>query len=83
MKFVGQNVRIRNEVELLSAISLLHLDIVVAQSILARDLVTLREVIDSLELVQALVEIRFARRSGPEKVPFMRLSMCKAICLKQ
>ena len=55
MKFIWQDVGIRNEIKLLSAESLLHLHVVITETILSRYLMTLREVIDPLELVQTLV----------------------------
>ena len=55
MKFVWQDIGIRNEVILTAAKSLLHLDIVVAKSIFPGNLIALREVIDPLELIQALI----------------------------
>ena len=60
MKFIWQNVGIRNEIKLLSAKALLHLHIIVAQSVLASYLIALRKVIDPLEFIQSLVEITFA-----------------------
>lgn len=71
MEFVWENVCVRNEIILISAKSLLHLYIVVAKSILSCDLITLREVINSLELIETLVQVAFARACGPENVPLM------------
>lgn len=59
-KFVGENVGIRYEVEVLLAEPLLHPDNIEAKAILPRDLVTLREVIDFLVLIEALVQVAFA-----------------------
>ena len=60
MKFVWQDVSIWDEVKLLSAISLLHLDVVVAQPIFSCNLITLWEMVDSLELIQTLIQVAFA-----------------------
>jgi hypothetical protein len=59
-KFIRQNVRVWHEVEVLLSIPLLHPDNIEAQTVLSGDLVTLREVIDLLVFVQALVEIALA-----------------------
>ena len=61
VEFIWKNVSLGDEVKLLSTKTLLHLDIVVAESILPRNLVTLWKVINSLELVQALIEIALTR----------------------
>ena len=61
VKLIWQDVCLGNEVELLSAEALLHLDIVVAETVLTCDLMTLREVINSLELVKAFVKVAFTR----------------------
>ena len=55
MEFVRQNVSIWYEIKLSSSESFLHFDIVEAQAILSSDFITLREVIDSLEFVQAFI----------------------------
>ena len=48
MELVWQNVSVGDEIELLSPVSLLHLDIVIAESVLASDFIALREMIDPL-----------------------------------
>lgn len=63
VKFIGQNVGFRNEVERLSAKPFLHLHIVVAETVLAGNFMALWEVVDSLELIEALIEIALARAS--------------------
>ena len=55
MKFVWQDVGIRNEIKLLSTESLLHLDIVIAESVFPRDFIALRKMINPLVLVQTFV----------------------------
>ena len=55
VKLIWQDVGLGDEIELLAAEALLHLHVVVAETVLSRDLMTLREVIDPLELVQAFV----------------------------
>ena len=61
MKFVWQNVGIRYKVELRSSKSLLHLDDVVAESVLASDLITLWEMIDPLKLVKTFIKVALTR----------------------
>jgi len=51
VELLGQDVSVRNEVELGTTETLLHLDIVVAQTVLSCNLITLREMIDALELI--------------------------------
>ena len=71
VELLGQNVGIRNEVKLLPSEPFLHLYVVVAKTVLASDLITLGEVIDPLELIQALVQVALARASRPEHVPLV------------
>ena len=59
-EFVGQDVCVRAEIESILAESFLKPDYVKAKSILAGDLVTLREVIDLLVLIKTLILIAFA-----------------------
>ena len=82
VEFIWKNVCLGDEVKLLPAKTLLHLDIVIAQSILPRNFVTLWEVINSLELVQALIQIALTRTGRPEEVPLMRVSMAEGIVFK-
>lgn len=70
-KFIGQNVGIGHEIEVLFTIPLLHPNNVEAQSVLSCDFMTLREVIDLLVLVQALVEVTLAARGAPQYVPLV------------
>ena len=55
VKLIWQDVGLGDEIELLPAEALLHLHVVVTETILSRDLMTLREVIDPLVLVKAFV----------------------------
>lgn len=59
-KFVRQNVGIRNKVEILFSILLLHPDDIAAKSILPGNLMTLGKVVDFLILVQPLIQVRLA-----------------------
>ena len=51
VKFLRQNISIRNKVKLGTTKSLLHFDVVVAKAIFSSDFVTLREMVYSLILV--------------------------------
>jgi len=82
MKFVWQDIGIRNEVILTAAKSLLHLDIVVAKSIFPGNLIALREVIDLLILVKALILVALARTGAPEEIPLMRVRRGETMLLK-
>ena len=55
VKLIWQDVGLGDEIELLATEALLHLHVVVTETILSRDLMTLREVIDPLVLVKAFV----------------------------
>lgn len=83
VEFARQNVRLWDEIKCLSPEALLHLDIVVTQTVLAGDLVTHWEVVDPLELIKTFVEIALAGTGGPEEVPLVRLSVAKAVRLEQ
>ena len=82
MEFLGQDVGVWDEVKLVAPESLLHLHVVVAESILPGDLIRLREVIDPLELIEALVKIRFATASGPQYVPLVRVGVVESVSLQ-
>ena len=82
MELVWQDVSIRNEIILIPAKSLLHLDIVVAKPILSCDLIALWEVIDPLEFIEAFVQVAFARTGCPKDVPLVRISEVKAVGFK-
>ena len=65
LKFVGQDICIRDEVEVTASEALLHLPKVVTKTLLSSNFVTLWEVVDALVLVEALVEKTLARASRP------------------
>ncbi len=54
-KLIRQNIGVRNEVEVLLAILLLHSYHVKAESVLTGNFIALREVIDLLMLIQTLI----------------------------
>jgi hypothetical protein len=82
MEFIRQDVGVRYKVKLLSTESLLHLDEVVAESVFPGDFITLGEVVDSLELVEAFIKVALARASRPKKVPFVRLGEFESVVLE-
>ena len=55
VKLIWEDVGFGDEIELLAAEALLHLHVVVAEAVLPSNLMTLWEVIDPLELVEAFV----------------------------
>lgn len=83
MKFIWQDVGIRNEIKLLSAESLLHLHVVIAQSVFPRDFIALRKMINPLVLVQAFVQVALARARRPEQVPLVRLCVLKIVVFEE
>ena len=83
MELIRQNVCIRNKVELFSAEALLHLHIVIAETVLSRDFIALREVIDPLEFVETFIEVTFTGACWPQDVPFVRLCIGKCIGFEQ
>jgi hypothetical protein len=78
---VWENVGVRNEVVIVAAELLLSLHVIKAQSVLSCDFIRLREVVESLELVQTFVNISFATAASPEQVPLVRLSVREPISL--
>ena len=80
---VGQDVGVRHKVKGIPTKLLLHLYVVEAQTIFPCDLVRVREMVESLEFVQTLVEISFAATTSPEHVPLMRLGVVEAIGFAQ
>lgn len=81
-KFIRKNVSVRNEIEMLLPEPFLHSDDIETESVFTRDLMTLREMINLLVLVEALVEIAFATRGAPKNVPFVRLGRGKSCRLE-
>lgn len=59
-KFVWQDVSVRYKVKVCLAKFLLHADHIVAEPILSRYFVALREMIDLLELIQTFIKIALA-----------------------
>ena len=68
-ELVRQNVGIGDDVEVVFPELLLHLYDVVAESVLAGELVGLREVVDFLGLGQPLVLAQLEGQASPENVP--------------
>lgn len=78
-KLIRQDVGVRHEVEVLLSVALLHANHVEAEPILARDLMTLREVVDLLVLVESLVEVALAAAGAPKNIPLVALSGRKTV----
>ena len=83
VELVRQYVGIWDEIKLAPPESFLHLDIIEAQTVFPSDFIALREMIDPLELIQAFVEVAFARRTGPQDVPLVRISEVEVVGLEQ
>jgi hypothetical protein len=78
---IGQDVGVRDEIVGLPPKFLLHLHVVEAQAIFPGDFVGLWEVVDSLELVETLVQVSFTRAARPEEVPLVGLRVSEPIGL--
>lgn len=76
---IRQDVCVWHEVKRLAPKLFLHFDIIEAKSIFTRDLIRMRKMVESLILVEALIEVRLTTATCPEQVPFMRLSVCKTV----
>ena len=76
---VRQDVCVRHEIKRLAPKLLLHFDIIEAKTVFARDFIRMRKMVESLKLVEALVEVRLTTAACPEQVPLVRLSVCKTV----
>jgi hypothetical protein len=81
-ELIRQYVCIRYKIKWRLSEFLLHPHHIVAETVLPGDLIGLREVVDLLELVQALVEVALARGGAPEDVPLVRLRVAEAVALE-
>jgi len=57
----------------------LHFNHVEAKAIFPCYFVAAREMVDPLVLINAFIEVGFARRRGPHYVPFMTLRVVKTV----
>lgn len=79
-ELIRQYVCVRDYVELLFPILLLHLHYVKAESVFPSQLVRLREVIDLLALDEPLILLQLQGLAGPENIPVVvALSMKEAV----
>ena len=76
--FFGQNVRIRNDFEILPAEFLLLFQDVFGELVFPSQFEAGWEMVDLLELVQAFVEVRLGAEICPEHIPIMAFSVRKA-----
>ena len=60
MELIWQDVGVWDEIELIPAEPLLHLHKVVAEAVLARNFIALREMVNPLMLVKSLVHVALA-----------------------
>lgn len=59
-ELVGQDVSVGHKVKVVLAVLLLHAHHIEAEPVFARDLVTLRKMVDLLVFIEALIEVTFA-----------------------
>ena len=81
-EFIRQVVCVRNDLEVLLAKALLHLDDINTESILASELLGHREVVDLLVVVHVVVDVALEGLRRPEQVPIMCLSGLPSVCLE-
>ena len=82
-ELVRYDVSVWQEVKFTLAKLLLHFSNIHGELVLPRDLETLREMVYFLILIQAFVEVVFARATAPKDIPLVRLSMVEVMCLQQ
>lgn len=80
---IGQDVCLGKEVNSLSSELFLHLYIVEAHAIFPSDFIGLREMVQSLELIETFIEVSFATATSPQYIPFMRFGVGEARGLTQ
>jgi hypothetical protein len=78
-----QHISVRDKVVLFAAELLLGLDEIEAESVFACDLVTHREVIYPLELVESLVQEGLAWTWWPEDIPLVRVRIAEVISFQK
>ena len=81
-ELVWQNVAVGKNVESFLAEAFLHLNDVLAQAVLPRQLVAHREVVDLLVLVHLLIDIALDTLTRPLDIPFVALGLIHAVCFK-
>jgi hypothetical protein len=59
-ELIWKNVGVRDEIEILLSILFLHSDHIVTKSIFSCNFITLREMIDLLIFIEALIEVALA-----------------------
>lgn len=82
VEFLRQNISVRNKIILFATEFFLSLDKISTESIFPGYFVTHWKMINTLELVKSFVEERLATRTGPENIPFVRVSIIEVVCLK-
>lgn len=70
-KLIRQDISVRYEVKSPLTKPFLHSHDIEAESILASDLMTLREVVNLLVLIEPFVLIRLAAARAPKQIPLM------------
>ena len=65
VEFIRKYIGIWDKIKLSSPKPFLHFYIIEAKTVLSCDFIALREMINSLELIQSFVQVALARRAGP------------------
>ena len=81
-ELIWQNIGIWRKVKCILSEPLLKAHDIEAQTVLPGDLVALREVIDLLILVKALILVALARTGAPEEIPLMGVRRRETMLLK-
>jgi hypothetical protein len=81
-EFIWKNVGVWYEIEVAFPELFLHADHIIAKSVLSSDLITLREMIDFLVLIQAFIQVALAAGRAPQDVPLMRLSVREPVAFE-
>lgn len=81
-EFVGKDVGIRHEIEGRFSMSFLHSYHIEAETIFARNFITLGKMIDFLIFIEPLILVALERAGGPKQVPLVALGVRKAVVLQ-
>jgi len=81
-ELVGQVVSVRDDVEMVSAVPLLHLDDIGAQMILPGELGAVGEVVNFLVVGHVLIDVILERLARPQNVPLVPLSLLESVILE-
>lgn len=83
VEFLRQHICVRYEVILSAAIFFLRFDKVKTKAVFAGNLVGHGEMVDSLVLIETLVQEGFAGGAAPEDIPLVRICVAEIVGLQQ